>query len=128
LETPQETYYLYFIPGLNYRERQYVASKFLKLLAMASSLLGFQVIGYLIFTWRSGIGMLRISGMDVRADIAWPIAVLLTVPLWIALVRSAIANPPARYTSATLLRRWIQLQLSGEITEQFVASRRLEGR
>jgi hypothetical protein len=105
--------------------------KLAKLVAVGCSLAGLQALGYLVFTWQDSEHMLHISGADIRAGLALQAALALTLPLWFALFRAALfgglfRNP--RYTSATLLRRWIQLQLDGQIPDDLTAARRLQGR
>jgi hypothetical protein len=100
-------------------------------LAIGSSLAGLQALGYLLVCWRHGESMLRISGADIRADVAWQVALVLTLPLWIALLRSALSGrlfgkPP--YTTPALLRRWIQMQNNGQVPDTLSGARRIRGR
>ncbi len=75
--------------------------------------------------------MLHLSGADIRADVAWQVALVLNLPLSLALLRSALSVSllgRPRYTTATLLRRWIQLQIHGHVPDTLTAARRIQGR
>jgi hypothetical protein len=98
--------------------------------AIGSSITGIQALGYLFLFWRNGQSMMHISGADIRADVAWQVALILTIPLWLALLRAALFGGfgKPRYTTSTLLRRWIQLQLHGEVPDTLTAARRIQGR
>jgi hypothetical protein len=102
-----------------------------KFAAILSTLLGVEAFGYLMFSVHHGESFIRLSGADVRAEVVWRVTLVLTAPLWLALLRSAASGwwqRRHRYTTDTLLRRWIQLQMNGELPEDLSAARRFHGR
>jgi hypothetical protein len=105
--------------------------KLVKLIGAALSAVGLQAVGYLLVSLHNGETTLRISGADIRVEVAWQVALVLTLPLWIALLRSAILGRlfrKPRYTSPTLLRRWIQMQNQGQLPANFSPAVRIQSR
>jgi len=105
--------------------------KLAKFIGAALSAVGLQAVGYLLVSLHNGETTMRISGADIRVDVAWQVALVLTLPLWIALLRSAILGRLFRkpqYSSPTLQRRWIQMQNQGQLPANFNAAARIQGR
>jgi hypothetical protein len=105
--------------------------KLAKLVAAALSAVGLQAVGYLLVSLHNGETTMRIQGADIRVDTAWQVALVLTLPLWIALLRSAILGRlfgKPRYSRPTLQRRWIQMQNQGELPANFNAAGRIPSR
>jgi hypothetical protein len=105
--------------------------KLAKLIGAALSAAGLGSVGFFLVSLHNGETTMRISGADIRTDLAWQVALVLTLPLWIALLRSAIVGRlfrKSRYSTPALQRRWIQMQNQGQLSGNFTVAGRIQGR